>query len=660
MRDVFTNELYRATGNLNVRSMMVHLYLNGLYFGLYEAIERPDDAFNAENRGGQDEDYDVIKGDSAYTSTNGRLHSGTIDAYRRLFSFFDTNADGSNKNTIIRTPVTDEELEIVGQYLDLKAFADHMITFWLVNRLDFPNKNWYGAAKRGEPGGPPEQPFIFFTWDSEATLWFDRSFNRKISWNERSVVERWNLSPSHDIGQIRLYRRLILNEKFRQLWADRAYELMFNDGPLSRENILAQWDALAAELDRAIIGESARWGDWTPLHKLNPVTRADWLKEVKLVRDHILDGRNDLTIAQMREFNAYPELDPPVFMNAGGLVWPEDGVRLARIGNEGVIKYTLNGSDPRDGGTSYDGPFMPDRPIALRTALVSGEKWSAATEQTLMPLGGLPLAITEIMYNPGAAVGVDPANEGELEFLEITNVGPQSVSLQDVALTDGVNFDFNQGSVGELAPGASVLVVRHLELFEQVYGTGLPVAGQYEGNLSNSGERLELSVAGFVLQSFRYEDKEPWVELADGGGYSLVLSGYELDPALPTSWEASEAIGGAPGTWTALVGTSDPWASSSEQYGTNWRHQPTYGSYYVAGDQSIYHRHHGWLTVYGDAPSNWWFDYNLGWLYTSSSYYPFIYSVSQQTWLYYLIGSANPRWFYDYGTQGWSADKDLK
>ena len=96
MRDVYANESYRATGNLNERSMMVHLYLNGLYFGLLEAIERPDDSFNAENRGGEDADYDVIKGVTSADNKNGYLHSGSFANYQYLTSFFDTRSDGTN------------------------------------------------------------------------------------------------------------------------------------------------------------------------------------------------------------------------------------------------------------------------------------------------------------------------------------------------------------------------------------------------------------------------------------------------------------------------------------------------------------------------------------------------------------------------------------
>ena len=39
----------------------VHLYVNGLYWGLYNPTERPDDSFNRDHNGGEEEDWDVVK-----------------------------------------------------------------------------------------------------------------------------------------------------------------------------------------------------------------------------------------------------------------------------------------------------------------------------------------------------------------------------------------------------------------------------------------------------------------------------------------------------------------------------------------------------------------------------------------------------------------------
>ena len=50
-------------------SRWVHLYINGLYWGMYEMHERPDEHFAESYLGGNDEDYDVIK----HNPTNRRV-----------------------------------------------------------------------------------------------------------------------------------------------------------------------------------------------------------------------------------------------------------------------------------------------------------------------------------------------------------------------------------------------------------------------------------------------------------------------------------------------------------------------------------------------------------------------------------------------------------
>ena len=56
MKDTLAN-----MGQPSTHNTYVHLYINGLYWGLYDPAERPDDAFLAEHLGGERDDYDVIK-----------------------------------------------------------------------------------------------------------------------------------------------------------------------------------------------------------------------------------------------------------------------------------------------------------------------------------------------------------------------------------------------------------------------------------------------------------------------------------------------------------------------------------------------------------------------------------------------------------------------
>ena len=61
LRDQLTSDLQNDMGGLSFHGRYFHLYLNGLYWGICNLHERPDDAFLAEYLDAGREDFDVIK-----------------------------------------------------------------------------------------------------------------------------------------------------------------------------------------------------------------------------------------------------------------------------------------------------------------------------------------------------------------------------------------------------------------------------------------------------------------------------------------------------------------------------------------------------------------------------------------------------------------------
>jgi endonuclease I len=74
----------------------------------------------------------------------------------------------------------------------------------------------------------------------------------------------------------------------------------------------------------------------------------------------------------------------------------------------------------------------------------------------------------------------------------------------------------------------------------------------------------------------------------------------------------------------------------------------------------VYSYEHRWLLMAANRDDNVWFlDASLGWLYTQSEIYPYIYSLNSGNWLYFQEGSVAPeRWFYSDAT-GWVQEADL-
>ncbi len=193
----------------------------------------------------------------------------------------------------------------------------------------------------------------------------------------------------------------------------------------------------------------------------------------------------------------------------------------------------------------YTQPISLEHSACVKARSLSGAMWSALNE-AVFAVGPVAdsLRISEIMYHPQETGEPSDANA---EYIELTNVGDQAIRLDLVRFCDGVDFAF--GDV-ELSPGGCVLVVEEVAAFEARYGSGLPVAGEYSGALSNAGERIELQDAlGATIQAVSYEDG--WYPATDGTGYSLTATDPQTadptDESDATAWRPSAEPGGSPG-----------------------------------------------------------------------------------------------------------------
>jgi hypothetical protein len=103
---------------------------------------------------------------------------------------------------------------------------------------------------------------------------------------------------------------------------------------------------------------------------------------------------------------------------------------------------------------------------------------------------------------------------------------------------------------------------------------------------------------------------------------------------------------------------SNGWDQAAD-LGGGWRNLPWFGTYKVDAWPWIWHTEHGWLYVVStDTASIWLWDTRLGWLFTTQSSYPFMYSVGQNSWMWYVRGGTpGGRSFYNYATATWISNQ---
>ncbi|MBP7049513.1 MAG: lamin tail domain-containing protein [Phycisphaerae bacterium] len=703
IQDQYVSDLHNAMGGYSPHGLYAHVYLNGLYWGMYYVHERPDDSWAAQMFGGEKEEYDVLKHSTSRVVNNGLGGSAASNFNIMINAAGKVAADPGNPATY----------DALCRMLDVDNFIADLLSHWYATNWDWPEKNWYATHRS------PDGLWRFHTWDAEHSM-------ELPEWSSANVLGL-SVSSIHD--------KLRANPDYRMHFADLVHRFFFNAGVLTYPHTADMWRERMAQIDRAIVGESARWGD---ARSAVPHTRADWLANQNQILTRVVAGRSTVVLNWLRNAGLYPNVVAPVFYvngvyQHGGLA--STGAELS-MQVEGTTWYTLDGSDPRLPGTTpastettlvaedaakrvlvpaaavsnawrggsafdhstwisgtggvgfergtgyedyfdidvqsqmynrnatcyvripfnvtvadltnlttltlkiryddgfvvylngtevsrknftgdpawnstanasnpdasaevfesfdvtahvsnlrlgenilaaqalnqsmassdflfsvqlmagrssaseipsgiaatamrYGGPMNLTKSACVKARALSGSTWSALNE-AVYSVGPVAenLRVSEILYHPEG----DP----NAEFIELTNVGDETIHLNLVRFTRGIQYTFPSF---ELAAGSYCLLVRDIASFEARYGNQLAVVGQYEGNLDNAGEQIELlDAVGEVIQSFEYEDD--WFDLTDGSGFSLTVRDPSSDSDLgsKSAWRSSASANGSPGS----------------------------------------------------------------------------------------------------------------
>jgi hypothetical protein len=521
LHDAWIKHTQRDMGHVASHNRFFHLFINGLYWGTYDFTEQPTGHFGANYFGGTDEEYDVYD--------QGALSAGTATAYQTMLGI-----GGLNNNA---------NYELMKQYLDVKQFSDYMLLHYFAGHQDWGNnKNWYAVRKRA---AGPAGTFKYFPWDGECVL----------------LEENVNRVSSADVPS-GLFTKLDDNAQFRLDFADRVHKHMVApDGALTRAANTARWEHWQAIMDKPIVAESVRWGDYRrDVHQYQDgvfqlYTREDhWLPENDRKVNSYLVNRGNTVLNQLRTAGLYPAVGAPEFRRdsvagpivGGGAVGAGNVIALRNPG-AGTVYYTTNGSDPRVyySGTvaadalTYSAPLTLNASVTIKARVLNGAIWSALNEATFT-VGelGLPLRITEIMYNP---------NGGEpYEFIEIQNLGALPLDIGGFSF-QGIDFVVPVGTI--IQSGALLLLANNASppQFAQRYPSAI-VFGYYANNLANGGERVAiLDNQQRTVTAVHYDDQGGWLTSPDGGGYSLEIMDPRRDPNAPDNWRASSIVNGTPG-----------------------------------------------------------------------------------------------------------------
>lgn len=281
-----------------------------------------------------------------------------------------------------------------------------------------------------------------------------------------------------------------------------------------------------------------------------------FLNGVEIARDNVNTGgapewdtaaityRDDSIAKAVTEMDVS---DAIPLLQAGSNLLAIQGLNSSANSSDFLVTAELTGlpsmpGEPSENAVVYTGSFGLAESTEVKARIYDGTNWSAMN-RTVFSVGPVSesLRVTELMYHPA-----DPNGE----FLEIHNIGAETVNLKLVTFDEGITHRFASLPLG---PGGFLLLVRDMATFSTLYPDvpgDVPVIQWNAGALANAGERITFrDAAGAVIQSFQYSDD--WYPQTDGDGFSLTCVN-PLNPDLnawseASGWTAGMQPGGTPG-----------------------------------------------------------------------------------------------------------------
>ncbi|MBX3433950.1 MAG: chitobiase/beta-hexosaminidase C-terminal domain-containing protein [Pirellulales bacterium] len=404
-REEFSRDLQRDLDQPYTRSRYYHLYLDGVYWGLFETQERVEKFYGESYFGGDESDYDVVKhglGDVGGTE----LADGNDLAWRQLFDYGELVAANPTANADVYWTMQglnpdgtrNPNLPVL---LDVENLIDFMMVIIYTGGYDSGisqflgnNKanNWFGIYNRTTA----DRGFQFFVHDNEHSLGAAGTLHGSASIDRTGPFNFGNESEYAQFNPQYLHQDLLGHLEYRQKFIDKTQEYFFNGGPLTVANNIARMMERVVQVDPAIIAEAARWGD---AQVEPPRNKTTWQNEINWLLNTYFPARGTIVLNQLRGDGLFTTFAAPVFNQHGGDVPANFALTMSGIG--GTIYYTLDGvTDPRTIG----GGVNPSSAVQVYTGAVALGS-NTTVKARLRTSGGLWSGLVEASFQVPATPG---------------------------------------------------------------------------------------------------------------------------------------------------------------------------------------------------------------------------------------------------------------
>ena len=390
IEECFSRDSQRDMGEPYNRSRYYNLFINGVYWGVYQTEERVDRHYAESYNGDVDDNYDVIRTSQPGYNTGvvegegaawhdfwditvnegyGAAHPGNYNRVRGL------NPDGTRNPDY---PV----------YLNETNVMVYMITAHYSVDSDSPastggRANNLAVFRDRFDGQGLRDGFIWNRHDAEHSLGTRSGYPvTKTDFYKMGTREQAaTLTDESNFNAAELHYELCSNAEYRVKFADQVYKHCLKPGGAMTAPVAeARFRSRMAELDDAVVCEAARWG------RTNQ-TYSTWLEKGCAGRLSFIANRTPYLIQGYRNAGWYPSIDPPVAVDSSGceltngtVLATSDAVYFTGAG--GTVYYTTDGSDPRlEGGavSASATAFTGSAPVVTTNTsavIAKGDGWT--------------------------------------------------------------------------------------------------------------------------------------------------------------------------------------------------------------------------------------------------------------------------------------------
>ncbi|MGJ8725705.1 MAG: lamin tail domain-containing protein [Roseibacillus sp.] len=588
VRNTLGYEFYREVGSGYHYSFPVRVERNGSFFSVVDLIEDGDDRYldrlGLDDEGALYKIYDkLVNPNNSAKKT--RKEEGTQD----LQDFIDS-IDTSLSTADLRRNAYDN--------IDIAATINHLVANQVIGITDTGHKNYYlyrDTEGSGEWRPLPWDVDLSFghRWNNQDLYFDDDLITGLILFNTNPLWELIYTTPEFQDMWVRRFetmRRELFQSASPPVTTDwvrnRVIDVELSINPPGFSDADRDFNAWGSwgDMQNSSAASARIYNEWLPQHRgvifgSNANLNGTFIPSTQAATPNVIIRSMDENPASGSQDEEYV-----ILQNNSGASVDLSGWTL-----EGAIEYTfpagtviLAGSGQSSSG--YRGLLHIAKDAAAFRARAAGptgnefryvqggysgqlsargelltlrNETGAFVDDFTVPSNPSPaqqfLRVSEISYHPteptSAELAVTPAlNENDFEFIELVNTGSSPLVLDGASFDDGITFTFPVGTT--LGAGERIILANNPNALSLRYPTlSVPVLGPYFGELSNSGERLQIvDRVGENVLDFSYSDH--WYPPSDGEGSSLVLRDlatvYNAFDE-PQTWGSSIEAEGSPG-----------------------------------------------------------------------------------------------------------------